>query len=134
MSGAAWLAQLVPYQRPSLPWDLGALFKTLFRAVLCIAAHLRKSRDTPQPVVKEQRLSWKNLRLPTKEFSNPGEPLRYYRTTGLIFTQMQELVRRVNDVLDAPWDKPTRQPRSPSGCTRRSKQLACTCDRMPRRN
>ena len=33
--------------------------------------------------------------------------MRHYRTTGLILTQTQELVRRVNDVLDAPWDKPT---------------------------
>jgi hypothetical protein len=38
--------------------------------------------------------------------------LRYYRTTGLILTQMQELVRRVNDALDAPWDKPTGRPKS----------------------
>jgi len=27
--------------------------------------------------------------------------LRYNRTTGLMITQMQELVRRVNEVLDA---------------------------------
>jgi len=38
--------------------------------------------------------------------------LRYYRTTGLILTQMQELVRRVNDVLDAPWIMPTGRPKS----------------------
>ena len=38
--------------------------------------------------------------------------MRYYRTTGLILTQMQELVRRVNDVLGAPWDKPTGRPKS----------------------
>ena len=36
----------------------------------------------------------------------------YYRTTGLILTQMQELVRRVNDVLDEPWDMPTGRPKS----------------------
>jgi DDE superfamily endonuclease len=29
--------------------------------------------------------------------------LRYYRTTGLMLTQMQELVRRVNEALDKPW-------------------------------
>jgi hypothetical protein len=33
--------------------------------------------------------------------------LRYYRTTGLILTQMQELVRRVNEALPAPWNKST---------------------------
>ena len=39
----------------------GALFKTLFSgATPCIAGHLRKSRDTLQKVIKEQRLSWKN--------------------------------------------------------------------------
>jgi hypothetical protein len=40
---------------------LSALFKTPFSGtVLRIAAHLRKSCDTPQPVIKEQRLSWEN--------------------------------------------------------------------------
>ena len=38
--------------------------------------------------------------------------MRYYRTTGLILTQMQELVWRVNDVLDEPWDKHTGRPKS----------------------
>jgi hypothetical protein len=38
--------------------------------------------------------------------------LRYYRTTGLILTQMQELVWRVNDVLDEPWAKHTGRPKS----------------------
>ena len=39
----------------------GALFKTLLSGAMpCIAGHLRKSRDTPQKVIKEQRLSWKN--------------------------------------------------------------------------
>jgi hypothetical protein len=52
------------------------------------------------------------LRVPTKEFSSPGEPLRYYRTTGLMVTQMQELVRRVNGTLDKPWDKRVGRPKS----------------------
>jgi hypothetical protein len=38
--------------------------------------------------------------------------LRYYRTTGLMVTQMQELVRRVNDALEKPWDKHTGRPKS----------------------
>jgi hypothetical protein len=38
--------------------------------------------------------------------------LRYYRTTGLIVTQMQELVRRVNGALDKPWNKRTGRPKS----------------------
>jgi DDE superfamily endonuclease len=38
--------------------------------------------------------------------------LRYYRTTGLITTQMQELVRRVNNALDKPWAKRTGRPKS----------------------
>jgi len=38
--------------------------------------------------------------------------LRYYRTTGLTLTQMQELVRRVNEVLDEPWNKRTGRPKS----------------------
>jgi len=31
--------------------------------------------------------------------------LRYNRTTGLMVTQMQELVRRVNEALEEPWNK-----------------------------
>jgi hypothetical protein len=38
--------------------------------------------------------------------------LRYYRTTGLTRTQMQELVRRVNEALDEPWNKRTGRPKS----------------------
>jgi hypothetical protein len=37
--------------------------------------------------------------------------LRYYRTTGLMLTQMQELVRRVNDALDKPWSNRTGRPK-----------------------
>ena len=36
----------------------------------------------------------------------------YYRTTGLTLTQMQELVRRVNEALDEPWNKRTGRPKS----------------------
>ena len=43
---------------------------------------------------------------------NPGEPLRYHRTTGLMLTQTQELVRRVNEVLDKPWNNRTGRPKS----------------------
>ena len=38
--------------------------------------------------------------------------MRYYRTTGLIVTQMQELVRRVNNALDKPWTKHVGRPKS----------------------
>jgi hypothetical protein len=38
--------------------------------------------------------------------------LRYYRTTGLMVTQMQELVRRVNNALDKPWNKRVGRPKS----------------------
>ena len=38
--------------------------------------------------------------------------MRYYRTTGLIVTQMQELVRRVNEALDKPWSKRVGRPKS----------------------
>ena len=38
--------------------------------------------------------------------------MRFYRTTGLTLTQMQELVRRVNEALDEPWDKRTGRPKS----------------------
>ena len=38
--------------------------------------------------------------------------MRYYRTTGLTFTQMQELVRRVNEALEEPWNKRTGWPKS----------------------
>ena len=37
--------------------------------------------------------------------------MRYYRTTGLILTQMQELVWRVNEALQEPWNKPTGRPK-----------------------
>jgi hypothetical protein len=39
-------------------------------------------------------------------------PLRYYRTTGLMLSQMQELVRRVHDALTEPWNKPIGRPKS----------------------
>jgi DDE superfamily endonuclease len=38
--------------------------------------------------------------------------LRYYRTTGLMGTQMQELVRRVSNTLDQPWSKRVGRPKS----------------------
>ena len=38
--------------------------------------------------------------------------MRYYRTTGLMLTQMQELVRRVDDALTEPWHKGTGRPKS----------------------
>ena len=38
--------------------------------------------------------------------------MRYNRTTGLMITQMQELVRRVNDALDEPWNKDIGRPKS----------------------
>jgi hypothetical protein len=40
---------------------LGALFITLLSgATTRVSARLSKSHDTPQKVIKEQRLSWKN--------------------------------------------------------------------------
>jgi hypothetical protein len=39
-------------------------------------------------------------------------PLRYYRTTGLTLTQMQELACRVQGALAEPWNKRTGRPRS----------------------
>lgn len=38
--------------------------------------------------------------------------MRYYRTTGLMLSQLQELVARVNDVLPEPWHKPVGRPKS----------------------
>ena len=38
--------------------------------------------------------------------------MRYYRTTGLMLTQMQELVRRVHEALAVPWNKPCGRPKS----------------------
>ena len=38
--------------------------------------------------------------------------MRYHRTTGLMITQMQELVLRVNETLDKPWKKRTGRPKS----------------------
>jgi DDE superfamily endonuclease len=38
--------------------------------------------------------------------------LRYYRTTGLMVTQMQELAWRVNNALEKPWKKSTGRPKS----------------------
>jgi hypothetical protein len=38
--------------------------------------------------------------------------LRYYDTIGLMVTQMQELVRRVNSALDKPWNKRVGGPKS----------------------
>jgi transposase len=38
--------------------------------------------------------------------------LRYYRTTGLVLTQMQELVLRVGKALDKPWNKSVGRPKS----------------------
>jgi transposase len=38
--------------------------------------------------------------------------LRYYRTTGLMLSQMQELVARVRAALTDPWDKKTGRPKA----------------------
>ena len=38
--------------------------------------------------------------------------MRYYRTTGLRLTQLQELGARVNDALGEPWNSPTGRPKS----------------------
>lgn len=38
--------------------------------------------------------------------------MRYYRTTGLTMTQMQELVSRVNGALGSPWRKKSGRPKS----------------------
>lgn len=38
--------------------------------------------------------------------------MRYQRTTGLMLTQMQELVARVGKVLTEPWNKPVGRPKS----------------------
>lgn len=38
--------------------------------------------------------------------------MRYHRTTGLMRSQMQELVRRVNDALGEPWKKKIGRPKS----------------------
>lgn len=38
--------------------------------------------------------------------------MRYYRTTGLMLTQMQELVLRVSKALDKPWNKALGRPKS----------------------
>ena len=38
--------------------------------------------------------------------------MRYYRTTGLMLSQMQELVCRINAVLAEPWRKATGRPKS----------------------
>jgi Helix-turn-helix of DDE superfamily endonuclease len=38
--------------------------------------------------------------------------LRYYRTTGLTPVQMEELVARVEDLLDEPWDKGVGRPKA----------------------
>lgn len=38
--------------------------------------------------------------------------MRYYRTTGLMASQMQELVRRVNGALPTPWNKGIGRPKS----------------------
>jgi hypothetical protein len=62
---------------------------------------LKKFHDTPHAVLKSngppERFESSDQRI-----LSPGEPLRYYRTTGLTLTQMQELVRRVNGALDEP--------------------------------
>lgn len=38
--------------------------------------------------------------------------MRYYRTTGLMLSQMQELVRRVHGALAAPWNRGVGRPKS----------------------
>ena len=38
--------------------------------------------------------------------------MRCHRTTGLVLTQMQELVRRVMEARHEPWNKPTGRPKS----------------------
>lgn len=38
--------------------------------------------------------------------------MRYHRTTGLMLSQMQELVRRAQNALDEPWNKKTGRPKA----------------------
>jgi DDE superfamily endonuclease/Helix-turn-helix of DDE superfamily endonuclease len=52
------------------------------------------------------------MRYPTKTRIIRKRPLRYYRTTGLMPTQMQELVWRVGEALPEPWAKKLGRPRS----------------------
>ena len=54
--------------------------------------------------------------------------MRYYRTTGLMITQMQELVRRVNEALDEPWNKRTGRPKSLG--LYKAVEAACMCLRQ----
>jgi hypothetical protein len=49
--------------------------------------------------------------------------LRYQRTTGLMCSQMQELVSRVHAELDEPWNKPVGRPKSLG--LYRSVEIAC---------
>ena len=52
-----------------------------------------------------------------------GRPLRYQRTTGLMLTQMEELVYRVHAALTEPWHKKTGRPKSCS--LYEAVQIAC---------
>jgi hypothetical protein len=53
--GASLLLQLAIAMFYSEPYS-----KPLSGATPCVAAYLRKSRDAPQKIIKEQRPSWKN--------------------------------------------------------------------------
>lgn len=51
------------------------------------------------------------MRVPTTEFSTPGEPLRSYRTTGLSPEQFATLCAWVSDAV-GPWQKTSGRPRA----------------------
>jgi hypothetical protein len=51
------------------------------------------------------------------------KPLRYHRTTGLIPSQMQELVQRVEDVLPGPWNTGKGRPKKCG--LHRAVEIAC---------
>ena len=55
--------------------------------------------------------------------------MRYYRTTGLALTQMQELVRRVKEKLREPWNKLTGRPKSLG--LYQAVEAACMTDIVP---
>ena len=54
---------------------------------------------------RRQRFSQKNSRDPSREFSTSGRTVAITVPTGLMLSQMRELVRQVHNALTEPWNK-----------------------------
>src|SRR5215831_10584114 len=70
-----------------------------------LAVRESEGRWAPACGNRGQRFSRENLRDPSREFSTPGRTVAITVPTGLMLSQMRELVRQVHNALTEPWNQ-----------------------------